>query len=100
MLPGVLGDGSDGEAAVAAAIVAGETLGVDHDSVRGGGIEVSALGVLDAGVGGECSGLGAASELDALGRGQGIDVFEVEVLVTVELAELFAQAGQRRGPLR
>ncbi len=63
----VLRDGRGGEAAVAAAVFAEEAAGVHHDLVGGGGVEVAAAGVLDAGVVGECGGFGAAGDLDALG---------------------------------
>ena len=60
-------DGRGGEAAVAAAILAGEAARVHQDLVRGGGVEVAAAGVLDAGVEGHGGGLGATGDLDALG---------------------------------
>ena len=66
---GVLRDGRGGEAAVAAAVLAGEAAGVDHDAVGGGGVEVCAAGVLDAGIEGHGGGLAAAGDLDALGGG-------------------------------
>ena len=62
----------------------------------GGGVEVAAAGVLDAGVVGEGGGFGAAGDLDALGGGHVVDVVEVEVEVAFELAELFGfgEAGE------
>ena len=46
--------------------------------MRGGGIEVAAGGVLDAGVDGEGGGLAAAGDLDALGGRKVMDIVEVE----------------------
>ena len=63
----VVGDGLGGEAAVAAAVLADEAAGVHHDLVRGGGVEVAAAGVLDAGVEGHGGGFDVAGDLDAVG---------------------------------
>ena len=68
--------------------------------MRGGGVEVAARGVLDAGVVGEGGGLAAAGDFDALGRWEVVDVVEVEGLrlgAAGDLAEvgLAGQAGER-----
>jgi hypothetical protein len=65
--------------------------------VRGGGVEVSTAGVLDAGVVGERGGLADAGDLDALGGRLLVDVVEVEMLrLRIVLAEgfRFGQAGE------
>ena len=56
--------------------------------MRGRGVEVAAAGVLDAGVVGKGCGFGASCDFDALGGWHLVDVVEVEVKVTRELAEL------------
>ena len=61
----VVGDGLGGEAAIAAAILAGEAARVHHDLVRGGRVEVASAGVLDAGVVGHGGGLDLACDFDA-----------------------------------
>ena len=48
--------------------------------MRGGGVEAAALGVADAGVGGEGGGLDPAGELDAFGGRHLLDIGEEEVL--------------------
>ena len=83
----VMGDGGDGEAAVAAAVLADEAAGVDDDLVGRGGVEVAAAGVLDARIVGHGGGLGATGDLDALGGRLFADVVEVEAEVCFELAE-------------
>ncbi len=92
-----MGDGLGGEAAVAAAVLAGEAARVHQDLVRGCGVEVAAAGVLDAGVEGQGGGLDRAGDLDAVGGRLQVDVVEVEVLGGgVVLAELggVGQAGE------
>ena len=76
----VVGDGLGGEAAIAAAVFADEAARVHHDLVRGGGVEVAAAGVLDAGVEGHGGGFDFARDADAVGGRLLVDVVEVEVL--------------------
>ena len=82
------GDGSGGETAVAAALLADEAAGVEHDFVSGGGVEVAAAGVLDARVVGHGGGFTAARDLDAFGWRLVVDVLEVEAEIAFELTEL------------
>ncbi len=75
---GVLRDGGDGEAAVAAAVLAGEAARVHHEAMQGAGVEVRAGGVLDARVVCQRRGFAAAGDVDALGGRDRVDVIEVE----------------------
>ncbi len=94
-------DGLGGEAAVGAAVLAVEAAGVHHDLVGGGGVEVAAAGVLDAGVVGHGGGFDFAGDADAVGGGLLVDVVEVEVLGGgVVLAEGFGRRAGRRRDLR
>ena len=87
---GVLRDRRGREAAVGAAVLAEEAARVGQDLVRGRGVEVAALGVLDARVVGHRGGLDAARDLDALGRRLLVHVLEVEAEIAFQLAELLA----------
>ena len=83
-----LRDGNGGDGAVGAAVFADESVGVGEDFVAGGGVEGSAFGVFDARVEIEGGFFGAAGIVDAIGAGERVDVFVIEIEVGGELAEL------------
>ena len=76
-----LRDGDGGDRCVGAAVFADESARVGQDFAAGGGVEAASVGVLDAGVGGERGGLGAAGVVDPLIAGKRVDVFVVKVEV-------------------
>ncbi len=75
----VLGDGDGSNGAIGAAVFAEETVGVGQNFVSGGGVEGSAVGVLETRVEIERGFFGAAGVVDALGAGERVDVFVVEI---------------------
>ncbi len=93
---GVLRDGYAGDGAAGTAVLAAEATRVHHDLVAGAGVEAAAVGVLDAGVGGESRLFGAARQRDAVFAGERVDVVEAEREIAFELAELacIGQAGE------
>ena len=83
-----LRDGDCGHGAIGALVFADESVGVGEDFVSGGGVERSAFGVLDARIEIERGFFGAAGVVDAVGAGERVDVFVVEIEIAGELAEL------------
>ena len=95
-----LGDGDRGDRAIRAAVFADEAVGVGEDFVSGGGVEGSAVGVLDARIEIERGFFGAAGVVDAVGAGERVDVFVIEIEIARELAELVDAREFRRRDLR
>ena len=83
-----LRDGNRGDRAIRAAVFADESVGVGEDFVSGGGVKGSAVGVLDARIEIERGLFGAAGVIDAVGAGERVDVFVIEIEIAGELAEL------------
>ena len=80
-----LRDGNGGDGAVGARVFADEPVRVGQDFVAGGGVERSAFGVLDARIEIERGFLGAARVVDAIGAGQRVDVFVIEIEIALEI---------------
>src|SRR5580693_5432462 len=72
--------------------------------MAGGGVERSAVGILDAGIEVERSLFGTAGVVDAVRARERVDIFVVEIEIAGELAELrgFGDSAERifRGDLR
>ena len=83
-----LRDGNGGDRAIRPAVFADEAVRVGEDFVAGGGVEGSAVGILDARIEIERGFFGAAGVVDAIGAGERVDVFVVEIEIAGELAEL------------
>ena len=80
-------NGSGRKAAGAAARFTFEAARIDHHLVRGGGVEVAAIRVLDARVVGHGSGFAASRNVNAAGWGQVVYIFKVKSKVAGKLAE-------------
>ena len=91
-----LRDGDSGDRGVGTAVVADEATGVGKYLASSGGVEASSVTVLDAGIGGERGGLGAAGVVDALIAGKRVDVFVVKVEILGELTKggCFRESGE------
>ena len=81
-------DGNGSDRAIRPAVFADEAVRVGQNFVAGGGVERSAFGILDARIEIERGFFGAAGVVDAIGAGQGINVFVIEIEIAGERAEL------------
>jgi hypothetical protein len=81
-----LRDGNGGDGAVRPAVFADEAVRVGQNFVAGGGVERSAFGILDARVEIERGFFGAAGVVDAIGAGERINVFVIEIEIAGERA--------------
>ena len=78
-------------------VFADEAVRVGENFVSGGGVEGSAFGILDAGIEIERGLFGAAGVVDAVGAGERVNVFVVEIEIALKLAELIGGGDSTEG---
>ena len=96
----VLRDRDGGNRAIGAAIFADEAMRVGENFAAGGGVEGCAVGVLEARVKIERCFFGAAGIVDAVGAGERIDIFVIEIEIAGELSRVSRLRECRRRDLR